>query len=101
MVAQTRYYSHVVPGTGTILVGPDRAWVVLFRIVPGLAHRVSAKWPSIVTIGVDDVWPGVMEHRDIVRRGGGRLAGGVEVLEASHCVEPSRDGLAGCLAREA
>jgi hypothetical protein len=42
-----------------------------------------------------------MEHRDVVRRGGGHLAGGVEVLEASHCVEPSRDGLAGCLAREA
>jgi hypothetical protein len=51
MVAQARYCSHVVPDTGTILVGPGRAWVVLFRIVPGLAHRVSVKWPSIVTIG--------------------------------------------------
>jgi hypothetical protein len=36
-----------VPGTGTILTGPGRAWTVLFRAVPGLAHRVSAKWPSI------------------------------------------------------
>jgi hypothetical protein len=36
-----------VPGTGTILTGPGRAWTVLFRAVPGPAHRVSAKWPSI------------------------------------------------------
>jgi hypothetical protein len=48
MVAQARHYSRVVPGTGTILVGPDRTWAVLFHVVTGLAHRVSAKWPSIV-----------------------------------------------------
>jgi hypothetical protein len=47
IVAQARHYSRVVPGTGTILTGPGRAWTVLFRAVPGLAHRVSAKWPSI------------------------------------------------------
>jgi hypothetical protein len=46
IVAQARHYSRVVPGTDTILTGPDRAWTVLFRVVPGLAHRVSAKWPS-------------------------------------------------------
>jgi hypothetical protein len=48
MVAQARHYSRVVPGTGTILVGLGRAWAVLFRVVPGLTHRVSAKWPSIL-----------------------------------------------------
>jgi hypothetical protein len=47
IVAQARHYSRVVPGTGTILTGPGRAWTVLFRAVPGLAHRVSVKWPSI------------------------------------------------------
>jgi hypothetical protein len=47
IVAQARHYSHAVPGTGTILTRPGRAWTVLFRVVPGLAHRVSAKWPSI------------------------------------------------------
>jgi hypothetical protein len=47
IVAQARHYSRVVPGTGTILTGPGHAWTVLFRAVPGLAHRVSAKWPSI------------------------------------------------------
>ena len=49
IVAQARHYSRAVPGTGTILTGPGRAWTVLFRAVPGLAHRVSAKWPSIAT----------------------------------------------------
>jgi hypothetical protein len=47
IVAQARHYSRVVPGTGTILTGPGRAWTVLFRAVPGLTHRVSAKWSSI------------------------------------------------------
>jgi hypothetical protein len=47
IVAQARHYSRVVPDTGTILTGPGHAWTVLFRAVPGLAHRVSAKWPSI------------------------------------------------------
>jgi hypothetical protein len=47
IVAQARHYSRVVPGTDTILTGPGRAWTVLFRAVPGLVHRVSAKWPSI------------------------------------------------------
>jgi hypothetical protein len=47
IVAHARHYSRAVPGTGTILTGPGRAWTVLFRAVPGLAHRVSAKWPSI------------------------------------------------------
>jgi hypothetical protein len=46
IVAQARHYSRAVPGTGTILTGPGRAWTVLFRAVPGLAHRVSAKWSS-------------------------------------------------------
>jgi hypothetical protein len=48
IVAQARHYSRAVPGTGTILTGPGRAWTVLFRAVTGPAHRVSAKWPSIV-----------------------------------------------------
>jgi hypothetical protein len=48
IVAQARHYSRAVPGTGTILTGPGRAWTVLFRAVPRPAHRVSAKWPSIV-----------------------------------------------------
>jgi hypothetical protein len=48
IVAQARHYSRAVPGTGTILTGPGRAWTVLFRAVPELAHRVSAKWPSII-----------------------------------------------------
>jgi hypothetical protein len=47
IVAQAWHYSRAVPGTGTILTGPGRAWTVLFRAVPGPAHRVSAKWPSI------------------------------------------------------
>jgi hypothetical protein len=47
IVAQARHYSCAVPGTGTILTGPGRAWTVFFRAVPGPAHRVSAKWPSI------------------------------------------------------
>lgn len=47
MVTQARHYSHSVPDTGTILAGPGRVWTVLFRAVSGLAHRVSAKWPSI------------------------------------------------------
>jgi hypothetical protein len=47
IVAQARHYSRAVPGTDTILTGPGRAWTVLFRVVPGLTHRVSAKWPSI------------------------------------------------------
>jgi hypothetical protein len=50
-VAQARHYSRAVPGTGTILTGPGRAWTVLFRAVPVPAHRVSAKWPSIVQVG--------------------------------------------------
>ena len=41
MVAQARHYSRTVPGT--ILVGPGRVWAVLFRVVPGLTPRVSAK----------------------------------------------------------
>jgi hypothetical protein len=49
IVAQARHYNRAVPGTGTILTGPGRAWTVLFRAVPGPAHRVSAKWPSIST----------------------------------------------------
>jgi hypothetical protein len=48
IVAQARHYSRVVPDTGTILTGSGRTWTVLFRAVPGLAHRVSAKWPSIL-----------------------------------------------------
>jgi hypothetical protein len=36
MVAQARHYSRAMPGTGTILVGPGRAWAVLFRVVPRL-----------------------------------------------------------------
>jgi hypothetical protein len=47
IVAQARYYSRTMTGTDTILIGPGRAWTMLFRVVPGLAHRVSAKWPSI------------------------------------------------------
>jgi hypothetical protein len=47
MVAQAWHYSRAVPLTGTILAGPGHAWVVLFRVVPGLPHRVSAKWPSM------------------------------------------------------
>ena len=47
IVAQARHYNRAVPGTGTILIGPGRACTVLFRAVPGLAHRVSAKWSSI------------------------------------------------------
>jgi hypothetical protein len=47
IVAQARHYSRAVPGTDTILTGPGRAWTVLFRAVPGPAHRVSVKWPSI------------------------------------------------------
>jgi hypothetical protein len=47
IVAQARHYSRAVPGNDTILTGPDRAWTVLFRAVSGLAHGVSAKWPSI------------------------------------------------------
>jgi hypothetical protein len=39
-----------VPDTDTILTGPGRVWTVLFRAVPGPAHRVSAKWPSILLI---------------------------------------------------
>jgi hypothetical protein len=50
IVAQTRHYSRAVPGTGTILAGPGRAWTVLFRAMSGLAYRVSAKWPSISAI---------------------------------------------------
>jgi hypothetical protein len=49
IVAQAQHYSRAVPGTDTILTGPGRAWTVLFRVVPGLAHRVSARWPSIAT----------------------------------------------------
>jgi hypothetical protein len=30
MVAQTRHYNRVVPGTDTILAGSGRAWAVLF-----------------------------------------------------------------------
>jgi hypothetical protein len=33
IVAQARHYSRAVPGTGTILTGPGRAWTVLFRAV--------------------------------------------------------------------
>jgi hypothetical protein len=47
MVAQTRHYSRAVPDTDTILVGPDHAWAVFFRVVTGPAYRISAKWPSI------------------------------------------------------
>jgi hypothetical protein len=47
MVAQAQHYSRAVPGSGTILTGPGCAWAVLFRVMPGLAHRVSAKWSSI------------------------------------------------------
>jgi hypothetical protein len=52
IVAQARHYSRAVSGTDTILTGPDRAWTVLFRVVPGPAHRVSAKWPSIGTVNL-------------------------------------------------
>ena len=52
IVAQARHYSRAVPGTGTILTGPSRAWTVLFRAVDELAHRVSAKWSSIATTGI-------------------------------------------------
>jgi hypothetical protein len=64
IVAQARHYSRVVPGTGTILTGPGRAWTVLFRAVPGPAHRVSAKWPSI---GMG-AWRGVHATRPRRRR---------------------------------
>jgi hypothetical protein len=47
IVAQTRHYSRAVPGTGTILAGPGRTWIVLFCVVAELTHRVSVKWPSI------------------------------------------------------
>jgi hypothetical protein len=47
MAVQTRHYSRTVLGTDTMLVEPDRAWTVLFRVVPRPAHRVSANWPSI------------------------------------------------------
>jgi hypothetical protein len=53
IVTQTRHYSRAVPGTGTILAGPDRIWTVLFRVVPRLAHRVNAKWPSISALSID------------------------------------------------
>jgi hypothetical protein len=52
IVAQARHSSRAVPGTGIILTGPGRAWTMLFRAVPGLVHRVSAKWPSIGDSGV-------------------------------------------------
>jgi hypothetical protein len=41
MTAEARYYSHVVPGTGTILASPGHACVVLLRAVTTSAHRVS------------------------------------------------------------
>lgn len=47
MAVQTRHYSRTVLGTNTMLAEPDRAWIVLFRVVPQLAHRFSANWPSI------------------------------------------------------
>ena len=47
LVAQARHYSRAVPGTGTILAGPGRAWAMLFCVVPRLAYHVSAKWPPI------------------------------------------------------
>jgi hypothetical protein len=36
-----------VPGTDTILARSGRDWAMLFRVVSGLTHRVSVKWPSI------------------------------------------------------
>jgi hypothetical protein len=47
MAAQTRHYSCAFLGTDTILAGSGHAWAVLFRIVLGLDHSVSANWPSI------------------------------------------------------
>jgi hypothetical protein len=45
IVAQTRHYNHAVLVTDTILVGPSHTWAVLFRVVSGLAHRVSVNSP--------------------------------------------------------
>jgi hypothetical protein len=44
-----RHCVRAVPGTGTKRNGSCRAWAVLFSVVPGPAHRVSAIWPSIRT----------------------------------------------------
>jgi hypothetical protein len=72
IVAQARHYSRAVPGTGTILTGPGRAWTVLFRAVPGPAHRVSAKWPSIPpTLG-----PWRLESFAYVAKGQGQATNG-------------------------
>jgi hypothetical protein len=35
------------PRHDTILAGSGCAWAMLFRVVTGLVHRVSANWPSI------------------------------------------------------
>ena len=43
LAAQAQHYGRAVPGTGTMLAGPGRAWAMLFRAVPGPPHRVSAK----------------------------------------------------------
>jgi hypothetical protein len=48
LVAQAWHCVWAVPGTGTKRNGPCRAWAVLFSVVPGPAHRVSAIWPSIL-----------------------------------------------------
>jgi hypothetical protein len=48
-------------GPGTMLAGPGRAWVVLFRVVPGPAHHVSANWPSITTHIISSA-PGLSFH---------------------------------------
>ena len=47
MAAQAWHYGRAVPGTSTMLAGPGRAWAMLFRAMPGLAHRVSVKWKNI------------------------------------------------------
>jgi hypothetical protein len=40
------YGSRWRPRHDTILTEPGHASVVLFCVVPGLVHRVSANWPS-------------------------------------------------------
>jgi hypothetical protein len=95
IVAQAWHYSRAVPGTGTILTGPGRTWTVLFRAVPGPAHRVSAKWPSIggrPKSGEVDLGPPVKSGRV---RGHGKLHGLLaELAEALACPEDGWGGLA-------
>jgi hypothetical protein len=54
-MAQERHCSRTVSGTDTILVGPGRVWVMLFRVVSGLAHRISVM-PGTILVGPGRVW---------------------------------------------